>query len=288
MPCGTEEITAQHRDTSGQQQVTHLGQRADMEWRGLNTLEQLGNNQAGAMHGLLANLYGNMNYQQPDITLNANNQALLDQQYQGAIDRLGIEGKDYADFLAGGRGMRMSDTPVAQQAIQRYGLGLSDLLGQKAGAALNLGQNLYQMGQQNRQFNIGSLLAGTQVMPSALGFTMQNNQNERALGAGKEMTGYNQMSLGSSLNQDSNTFKNVAQGVFGGVSDARLKRDITPVKWHWKTGGNEQFGVVAQDVQKSHPHLVSRTQDGDLMVDYGLMVAMLLDEREALYAQLGQ
>jgi hypothetical protein len=74
-----------------------------------------------------------------------------------------------------------------------------------------------------------------------------------------------------------------------GVSDIRLKRDIQPVSWKWKQGDDKEYlGIIAQQVEESHPHLVTRGEDGYRRVDYGAMVAMLLAEREHLYAQLAQ
>jgi len=68
-----------------------------------------------------------------------------------------------------------------------------------------------------------------------------------------------------------------------------LKRDIKPFSWKWNGGDEKEYlGVIAQDVERSHPHLVSRSSEGALMVNYGAMTAMLLDERERLYQELGQ
>ena len=70
-------------------------------------------------------------------------------------------------------------------------------------------------------------------------------------------------------------------------SDERLKQDITPVTWKWKDNPDKEYiGVIAQELQQSHPHLVSVDSTGFLRVDYGALTAMLLVERQALYAQL--
>lgn len=81
-----------------------------------------------------------------------------------------------------------------------------------------------------------------------------------------------------------------AAGMASMMSDERLKRDIRPVAWQWQHGDDTEYlGVIAQDIQRSHPHLVARhPQEGYLMVDYGAMVAMLLSERDWLYQQLEQ
>jgi hypothetical protein len=71
-------------------------------------------------------------------------------------------------------------------------------------------------------------------------------------------------------------------------SDERLKQDIHPVAWKWKDNPDKEYlGVIAQELQQSHPHLVSTDTSGFLRVDYGALTAMLLNERQMLYAQLG-
>ena len=72
-------------------------------------------------------------------TLSPEDQAMVDRAYNAAQVELALGNKDYADYLAGGRGLRMSDTPIAQSALQRQGLGLSSLLSEKARTSLDLG-----------------------------------------------------------------------------------------------------------------------------------------------------
>ena len=89
--------------------------------------------------------------------------------------------------------------------------------------------------------------------------------------------------------QGTQAFNQLGQGAqqFKGLSDARLKQNIQPVSWQWKADATGTYmGVVAQQLQQSHPHLVSTHEDGHLMVDYGALTAMLLSERAWLYTQL--
>jgi hypothetical protein len=159
---------------------------------------------------------------------------------------------------------------------------------------------------QMRGLNLQSALG----MPGASGFNLQKLFNERlatgrtitkqrgtfnpgfldrlatASGAQKNFTAAGADLAGGSSMGDAMGGAKMMGGMF---SDKRLKRDITPVSWKWKDGiDGEYIGVIAQDVEQSHPHLVSRNQDGHLMVDYGAMVAMLLSEREDLYRRLEQ
>ncbi len=98
----------------------------------LNQFRQLGDNQLSFLTSL-------MNGGVSPYQLGSADQAQLDKSYQSAFDRFNLEGKDYADYLATTRGLNKSDTPVSQQAMERYGLGMADLLSQKANAGLNLG-----------------------------------------------------------------------------------------------------------------------------------------------------
>lgn len=98
----------------------------------LNQMSGLGQTQNAFLEGLVGG-------QTSPFALTPEDQARLDQSYQSAFDRFALEGKDYADYLATTRGLNKSDTPVSQQAMQRYGLGMADLLSQKANTGLNMG-----------------------------------------------------------------------------------------------------------------------------------------------------
>jgi len=76
-----------------------------------------------------------------------------------------------------------------------------------------------------------------------------------------------------------------------GLSDVRLKTNITPkgekggVKfytWDWNKTGKKiadpaqpTFGVIADELQETHPHLVSRGDDGYLRVNYAGLASEL-------------
>ena len=97
--------------------------------------------------------------------------------------------------------------------------------------------------------------------------------------------------LGAQANASGSSFGFNASGsqqpVQPTASDERLKQDIHPVAWKWKADPDKEYlGVIAQELQQSHPHLVSTGANGFLRVDYGALTAMLLNERQALYAQL--
>ena len=95
---------------------------------------------------------------------------------------------------------------------------------------------------------------------------------------------------------------NTNDGDFG-TSDKRLKTNITPltnilekiqqingVSYNWKKftnkGPQREIGVIAQDVEKVFPELVTETQDGFKAVFYSKMVAVLLEGIKAQQIQI--
>lgn len=102
------------------------------------------------------------------FALNAKDQAQLDQAYNSAFNRFNQEGRDMADYLATTRGLNKSDTPVGAQVMDRYGMGMADLLSQRANAGLNLGLQ----GTNLR-------LMGSQALPSGLGAAFMPQFQER-------------------------------------------------------------------------------------------------------------
>jgi hypothetical protein len=74
------------------------------------------------------------------------------------------------------------------------------------------------------------------------------------------------------------------------TSDRSLKKDIAPlqgslakvmslqgVSFAWKSDGTKSVGLVAQDVEKVYPELVSRSSSGIRSVEYGNLVAPLVE-----------
>ncbi len=264
-------------------------------------MTKLGMSQADAIEYVLQNARGNA--QMSSLALTPQDQAQLDAAYGGAEANLRRFGNIMGQDLAGTRGLNPSDTPVSEAVLRETLPAYQNLMSQKAQQGLGLGMQMRGINEGARQFNLSSLLGGAGAMPTGLGFNLNRMQNERMAAntrSGSSL-GYKSDSVMTQIGQGAAAYNQIAQGtssMFGGgsgggaagamsfFSDARLKRDITPVSWNWKTGGNEQLGVIAQDVQQSHPHLVSTDADGVLSVDYGAMTAMLLSEREWLYAEL--
>lgn len=91
----------------------------------------------------------------------------------------------------------------------------------------------------------------------------------------------------NSYNQQMQQYNSTAGGLFGlganalmAFSDERLKTDIEPTgekvagvpvkSWTWKATGERDTGVIAQEVERKHPHLVDKSHpSGYRRVDYG-------------------
>lgn len=204
----------------------------------------------------------------------------------------------FADILgqdmAGTRGLNRSDTPVSEAVLREVLPAMASLQSDKMAQGLGLGM-------QMKNLNLNAALG----MPGASAFNLQKLFNERLATGTTRTTGSTRGTFNpgfldrlATASGAQKNFTSAGKDLAGGAgadmagfmaSDERLKRDIKPVSWQWKHGApGEYLGVIAQQVERSHPHLVTRNQDGHLMVDYGTMVAMLLTERELLYAQLEQ
>jgi hypothetical protein len=106
------------------------------------------------------------------FALNLQDKQQLDAAFNAARDRFTTSSKDFADFSAGGRGLRMSDTPISQQSFERLGLGLADLEGNRATTGLNLGL-------QGNQYRTNAALGLAGATPGAGVFNLQQYLQER-------------------------------------------------------------------------------------------------------------
>lgn len=258
----------------------------------VDRMTSLGMQQSDALQFVMEQMRGGQG-QVSSLQLTPADQAQLDAAYGGAEANLRRFGNLMGQDLAGTRGLNPSDTPVSEAVLRETLPAYQSLMSSKAQQGLGLGMGMRQMNEGARQFNLQALLGGATSTPSALGFNLGRMQADRMANSSQtgEMRGTQSDSIMTQVGQGASAFKNIADGAssfmkMGMMSDQRLKRDIRPVAWHWKTGGQEQLGVIAQDVQRSHPHLVHTDNDGILSVDYGALTAMLLSEREALYARL--
>jgi hypothetical protein len=225
------------------------------------------------------------------LALSPEDQAVLDQAYAGAEAALRRDANLFGQDVMGRSGLTGTSTPVTESILREFLPQSLQLQSQKAQYGLGLGLNMRQLGENARQFNLSSLFQGGQITPTSGLALLGNLERTRMARAGQQVNGFKIGSPMDNMEQASRTYKNVMEGSSGfmAMSDVRLKRDLLPVSWKWKDGDDREYlGIVAQEIERSHPHLVARNASGHLMVDYGTMVAMLLDERRHLYAQLAQ
>lgn len=166
----------------------------------LNQFRQYGDQQLSFLNDLVRG--GTSPFQ-----LNAADQSQLDRQYQSAFDKFMQGEKDYTDYLSSTRGLNKSDSPIADQAIQRYGLGMSDLLSQKANAGLNLGLQ-----------STGLRLQGSQILPAGLQAAFNPLYQERMMSPTQTTTG-NSRGFGQTVYNPS-MMDNIGQGI--GLAKAGL------------------------------------------------------------------
>jgi len=186
----TTNTTNQHESATSQ---TTFNPMSGTEAQILNQYQGLGDQQLSFLNDLVR---GGTS----PFALNAADQAQLNDAYNSAFTRFNQEGKDYADYLATTRGLNKSDTPVSQQAMGRYGLGMADLLSQRANAGLNLGLQGTQM-----------RLMGSQALPAGLGAAFTPLYNQRM--ASGVTTGSGSMSNTSTTRNTPSLMQQIGQGM---------------------------------------------------------------------------
>lgn len=168
-------------------------------------------------------------------------------------------------------------------------------------ARLNAAQQMAGLGQQ--AFNTGQTIQQNQAQQGLLQQGIQQALIDAAKGQFAGYTGAPMASLQAPLAalgaapNVSTTTQSMQPGLFNylqlgaGLSDARLKTNITPkgekggVKfytWDWNEAGKKvadpaqpTFGVIADELQETHPHLVVRGDDGYLRVNYAGLASEL-------------
>jgi len=160
-----------------------------------------------------------------------------------------------------------------------------------------------QLGQLgNQAFNTGQTIQQNQAHQGLMQQGLQQALIDAARGQYAGYTGAPMGSLSAPLAalgatpSQSTTTKSKNPGLFdyislglssaatAAASDARLKTDVTPAgkvggfnfyNWNWNDEGKRiadpkqpTYGVMADEVQATHPHLVKRGKDGYLRVNY--------------------
>lgn len=185
---------------------------------------------------------------------------------------------------------------TAQQLNQMAGLQANQ---QRLGAASQLGQ----LGQQ--AFNTGQAISQQQQQQGLMQQGLQQALIDAARGQYAGFTNAPQQALalplaalGATPNQSTTTqskqpglfdYLSLGASAAAGFSDIRLKKDIKLLgkenghnvySWEWTDEGKRiadpsqpKVGVMAQELQETHPHLVKLGADGFLRVDYSGLAA---------------
>jgi len=226
----------------------------------------------------------------------------LERQRQMQQNQLGMQASRAGAYGGSRHGVAeaLTNEAFARQGAQTFGnLQLGQQQTQMAGAA-----QLGQLGQQ--AFNTGQAIQQQQMQQGLLQQGLQQALIDAAKGQYAGYTGAPQASLGAPLAalgampNVSTTTQSQSPGLLNylqlatmlpGLSDVRLKTNITPkgekggVKfytWDWNKTGKKiadpaqpTFGVIADELQETHPHLVSRGDDGYLRVNYAGLASEL-------------
>ena len=208
-------------------------------------------------------------------------------QNQGAYNQAG-------QFNAGAMNAAAMQSQQAQIQANQQRLGAASQLGQLGNQAFNTGQTI----QQN-QMQQGLMQQGLQqaLIDAARGqYAGYTGAPAASLNAPLAALGVAGQNPGSTT---TGTRTNGIWDIIGGglstyaalPSDPRLKTNITPrgevggvnfYDWEWNDEGKRiadpdqpTFGVMADELQKTHPHLVKRGEDGYLRVNYNGLAAEL-------------
>src|SRR5688572_20136252 len=214
---------AQTSTESGMNKVS-FDPRSGSEQQILNQYQGLGDQQMSFLNNLV------MGGTSP-FALNSKDQAQLDTAYNSAFSRFNQEGRDMADYLATTRGLNKSDTPVGQQVMDRYGMGMADLLSQRANAGLNLGLQ----GTNLR-------LMGSQALPSGLGAAFMPQFQERMSAPTQTFSG--QGSSQSMQRYTPSTMSQIGQGMGLASQAIGLGAQIGGMAMMPMTGGLSGLGSM--------------------------------------------
>ena len=195
-------------------------------------------------------------------------------------------------YNAAAQNAAMMVNQQAQMQANQQRLGAASQLGQLGQQAFNTGQTI-----QNNQFQQGLVQQGLQqaLIDAARGqYAGCTGSPAASLNAPLAALGVAGPNSGSTTTATANPglfdYLGLAAGTYA-ASDPRLKANVTPrgevagVKvydWDWNDEGKRiadpdqpTFGVMADELQATHPHLVSRGGDGYLRVNYVGLVAEL-------------
>lgn len=222
---------------------------------------------------------------------------------QNAASQFGAGAQNASSqFGASAANLAASQNMDAQNQAAQFGAGAQNqmaIANQNAGMnanqqRLSAASQLGSLGQQ--AFNTGQTIQNSQMQQGLMQQGISQALIDAARGQYAGYTGAPMSSLsaplaalGATPNQ-STTTQSQSPGLFNylglalGASDVRLKDNIVPAgelngvkfyNWDWNDEGKRianpdqpTFGVIADELQETHPHLVQRGEDGYLRVNY--------------------
>ena len=251
--------------------------------------QDIGYNMQAGLANQGANLQAGTTNAQLGQQVNLANQAAGNQASQFTAAAANQAALQNAAALNAQRQFGATQGMTAQQLNQGAGLQGAQLNMNAANQMGNLGQQAFNTGQtiQQNQAQQGLMQQGLQqaLIDAARG------QYAGYTGAPMASLSAPLAALGATPNQSTTTqsknpglFDYLSLGASAYASDARLKTDVTPAgnvggfnfyNWKWNDEGKRiadpkqpTYGVMADEVQATHPHLVKRGNDGYLRVNY--------------------
>lgn len=236
----------------------------------------------------------------------------LERQRQMAVNTTGAQATQAGAFGGSRHGVAeaLTNEGFARQGAQTFGnlqqQGFNTALGAaQAQQGLQMGgaAQLGQLGQQ--AFGTGQAIQQQQMQQGLMQQGLQQALIDAARGQYAGFTGAPQQALalplaalGATPNQSTTTqsknpglfdYLSLGASAAAGFSDIRLKKDIKLLgkesghnvySWEWTDEGKRiadpsqpKVGVMAQELQETHPHLVKLGADGFLRVDYSGLAA---------------
>ena len=215
----------------------------------------------------------------------------------GYAQAQGLAGQDVGFMNQASADFAAAQNAAMQANRQAEMQGMSNRLA-AANQMGSLGQQAFGTGQaiSQQQMQQGLMQQGLQqaLIDAARGqYAGYTGSPGASLNAPLAALGVAQPGAGGTTTQAQNPglFDYLSAGATMAASDPRLKTNVTPrgevggVKfydWQWNDEGKRiadpaqpTFGVMADELQETHPHLVKRGEDGYLRVNYDGLVAEL-------------
>lgn len=160
------------------------------------------------------------------------------------------------------------------------------------------------LGVKQRLLSVGHIIDSTNVnaqlhvhLSGSVGWPTGYNQNTNVIlvTSGSNLTKLMKLSGSGQLDIAGDV---VALSTFS-TSDIKLKKDIkpilnglektsllNPVEFYWIDSNKHDYGVIAQEIEKDYPELVTVSMDGHKVVKYNSLIPILISAINELKSQL--